>query len=460
MQKLSYGDYTGNVEPVFAENKGYHDPGSEEETRKQLSQPLKEVQEFVNNSATVLADGETVVQLGVVNRTVKYRTDPLNTWNDIANAGHKIYNGTVLMNQRSKLRFEGATILDDPESDATVISGVQGERGEQGIQGVQGLQGPKGDSFKIIGSVHDFSNLPSDAQVGDAYAVLGSGPVIFDTPAIYVRNQNSNWDFVCYMQVGPQGPQGPQGIQGAQGPAGVDGQDGQDGSPGVGVPTGGETGYVLVKSSSTDYDCEWTDTLIVDSAFDKTSPRAQSGQAMNGMFPVGSIYVTSTNNAPTHLSGTWSLIDKEYEEWRRDLSSNQDPATFIADAFEPSTNASLITGHIKRGGKTVWVKLRLRLNTNLGDRDEVVLGTFRDMVLGSGILDQVAIGMSDGGNGFAYLYMPGASRELKSLDVVTKESGGYIPSGSVLDIEFVVQSSTANMDDSLCDKFFWKKTGA
>ena len=59
---------------------------------------------------------------------------------------------------------------------------------------------------------------------------------------------------------GATGPQGPQGIQGPEGPAGQDGapgQDGADGAPGVGVPTGGTTGQVLAKASSTDYDTEW-----------------------------------------------------------------------------------------------------------------------------------------------------------------------------------------------------------
>ena len=38
---------------------------------------------------------------------------------------------------------------------------------------------------------------------------------------------------------------------------GAPGADGADGAPGVGVPTGGTTGQVLAKASSTDYDTEW-----------------------------------------------------------------------------------------------------------------------------------------------------------------------------------------------------------
>ncbi len=39
------------------------------------------------------------------------------------------------------------------------------------------------------------------------------------------------------------------------------GAPGADGAPGVGVPTGGDTGQVLAKQSGTDYDTEWVDAI-------------------------------------------------------------------------------------------------------------------------------------------------------------------------------------------------------
>ena len=53
-------------------------------------------------------------------------------------------------------------------------------------------------------------------------------------------------------ETGPKGDTGATGQTGPQGPQGVPGQDG------VGVPTGGTAGQVLVKASGTDYDTEWT----------------------------------------------------------------------------------------------------------------------------------------------------------------------------------------------------------
>lgn len=66
---------------------------------------------------------------------------------------------------------------------------------------------------------------------------------------IYYNDGNtSQW---VDANTGTIGPQGPQGIQGIQGPTGA------DGAAGVGVPTGGTTGQVLSKSSSTDYATQW-----------------------------------------------------------------------------------------------------------------------------------------------------------------------------------------------------------
>lgn len=71
---------------------------------------------------------------------------------------------------------------------------------------------------------------------------------------------------------GIQGETGPQGIQGAQGPQGIQGETGAAGANGVGVPTGGTTGQILSKKSTTDFDTEWTthssggDTLPTASA--------------------------------------------------------------------------------------------------------------------------------------------------------------------------------------------------
>jgi len=83
----------------------------------------------------------------------------------------------------------------------------------------------------------------------------------------YEDDDSSQWVPTTSTVIGPegpegspgaQGPQGPQGIQGPVGPEGPEGPEGPQGSVGEGFPVGGSEGEVLVKSSSDDYDTEWS----------------------------------------------------------------------------------------------------------------------------------------------------------------------------------------------------------
>ncbi len=73
---------------------------------------------------------------------------------------------------------------------------------------------------------------------------------------------------------------GEQGEQGEDGEAGEAGEDGEDGE---GVPVGGTTGQVLVKSSNSDFDTEWDDVEGVGSpvASDVTSTPSGNLAAVN-----------------------------------------------------------------------------------------------------------------------------------------------------------------------------------
>lgn len=79
---------------------------------------------------------------------------------------------------------------------------------------------------------------------------------------------------------GPEGPAGPQGEtgatgatgpQGPQGETGATGATGPQGPAGVGVPSGGSTGDVLRKDSTTDYDTYWDTLTALDIPYDNTS---------------------------------------------------------------------------------------------------------------------------------------------------------------------------------------------
>ena len=87
-------------------------------------------------------------------------------------------------------------------SDLQGPRGVKGDTGERGPQGLQGERGPQGIQ-------------------------------------------------------GAKGDPGPEGPQGEQGPKGDKGDIGPQGPPGVGIPSGGTTGQVLVKASNSDYASAW-----------------------------------------------------------------------------------------------------------------------------------------------------------------------------------------------------------
>lgn len=65
----------------------------------------------------------------------------------------------------------------------------------------------------------------------------------------------------------------------------IKGADGQDGADGLGVPSGGTTGQVLVKKSDVDNDTEWVDYV------------ASGGDSL----PIGTVFPWFSNNIPTNF---------------------------------------------------------------------------------------------------------------------------------------------------------------
>ena len=77
MNKLNYGNYNASISDIaFSSTNGYSDPASELETRKQLSYPLKEVKDFVNNTVTEDSNGDAVQLLVTAGNALQYRIAP------------------------------------------------------------------------------------------------------------------------------------------------------------------------------------------------------------------------------------------------------------------------------------------------------------------------------------------------------------------------------------------------
>ena len=77
MQNFSFGNYnSSNTDIAFSSDKGYVGPAGELDSRKQLSYPLKELKDYINN--TVATVGSEVIRLYVDPslHTISYRTSP------------------------------------------------------------------------------------------------------------------------------------------------------------------------------------------------------------------------------------------------------------------------------------------------------------------------------------------------------------------------------------------------
>lgn len=82
MNKLTYGTYSNNADTPFLQEKGYVDPASGEQTRRQLGQPLREIKEFLDDTMPV-DTSNNVAQLQVSSSGLKYRTTSGGSWSDV-----------------------------------------------------------------------------------------------------------------------------------------------------------------------------------------------------------------------------------------------------------------------------------------------------------------------------------------------------------------------------------------
>lgn len=309
MDKFSYGNYdSSNTDIAFDSSKGYTEPSGETDVRKELSYPLKELKEYINDIVPVDGD-DTAIQLRISDEgLVQYSYDG-STWNDTASGGHNIFDDNDnQMPQKTKLMFKNTTVYNS--GDYTVVEGLQGVQGVSVASMVQtetssvssgqntwtatlsngntydfavlnGEQGEKGDpgtAVLIKGAVNAVEDLPSSGmQEGDIWIVGTSD----SNPAYVWSSEDNAWENIGKIR-GEKGATGNTGAQGVgiqsivETPSLADGGtnvwtitltngttynfnvlNGNTGSAGTGMPAGGSAGQLLAKKTGVDYDLEW-----------------------------------------------------------------------------------------------------------------------------------------------------------------------------------------------------------
>ena len=195
---------------------------------------------------------------------------------------------------------QGATGPQGPKGD-TGPQGPQGETGPQGVQGETGEQGPAGPAGAngvdgengktpvLTQSTINFIpnttqngqfTIGADVEVGDQIIIACTGSGTYEGRTWVVVGSVMSFASTSHVAVVD--------VTGVTETTGEQGPQGQAGAAGVGVPSGGTTGQVLAKSSSTNYDTEWVDQ----------SGGIQSNTASQAAFSTVSNIVTTTQDSP------------------------------------------------------------------------------------------------------------------------------------------------------------------
>ncbi len=174
-----------------------------------------------------------------------------------------------------------------------------------------------------------------------------------------------------------------------------------------------------------------------------------SGPSPSFEFPVGSLFVTATNQTP-NLVGTWELVDKK---WAKRYAN-----------IEKSLSASTMNAYIYWNKDFIEVEFSCVLKTTLSDTT-VTLGTLDNSEIGFiedgvGVNKNSVIGYSDSGNfmfGGHLLYISSATPNrlyLQSNDTYdsTGESGDLVR----CNVSFTSRDPL-NKIDSFCDEFIWRR---
>ena len=171
------------------------------------------------------------------------------------------------------------------------------------------------------------------------------------------------------------------------------------------------------------------------------------------MYPVGSTYVTSTNENPaSYLGGSWTLVDKEFEN---KYISN------ISSYLTLDSNCSAVTGTAYLSNHHITFRISFTPTVALTD-STLTMFTIDLPSFGASRLneDHLSTHFTDGGQTVIVMSIStaGAFRTtdvfVRNTDSPNSLATGYTVGMSTITIEV----RKDYMLDSFCDKFYWKRT--
>ena len=200
-----------------------------------------------------------------------------------------------------------------------------------------------------------------------------------------------------------------------------------------------------------------TNTSLINnnsSAITTLSDASNSSSLYQKMYPVGSKYITKTNENPSsYLGGTWTLVDKN-------LKASSGQVNDDTKYFTPTSNISAFTLSYVMSDHSYFVRLDFTSAVDFADTT-LELGTINYSSLGISRFSyshtRIAAG-TDGGNGFAMINLNAGDGLISTVDIVNKSGATSIASGNGYSVVFSGNIAKNWLLDEYCDEFIWERT--
>lgn len=170
------------------------------------------------------------------------------------------------------------------------------------------------------------------------------------------------------------------------------------------------------------------------------------GGALNAIYPINSVIVTSTNENPSvTLGGSWQLIDKEFKA-----------KTGTLGGFNETSNVSNNAVRYSRNGHSIYIEFNITNAVAITD-STLTLGNLdlNELGISRFVHSMRYVGASDGGNAAIQFYINALTGEVQTLDVFGENS---IAANNTCYFFASISLNYQYMLDSTCDKFYWKRT--